>query len=164
VCVQAFGPDLAVESFGEPVVGRFARPLEVQRGVVGIGPKIEVARDELAAFVDPDRSRIHDLPTDPFERLHYVLATVGEAWIGCRADTTKENLGVRVPIHRIRDCVATEAIEEMEHGAGWARHLLDHKSAQTTARFYDHSTGATVTRAFGQLLTERRSDPVELTL
>ncbi|MCT4372833.1 hypothetical protein CLG85_022005 [Yangia mangrovi] len=79
-------------------------------------------------------------------------------------DTTEERLGVRVPIHRIRDCVATEAIEEMEHGAGWARHLLDHKSAQTTARFYDHSTGVTATRAFGQLLTKRRSDPVELIL
>lgn len=79
-------------------------------------------------------------------------------------DTTEERLGVRVPIHRIRDCVATEAIEEMEHGAGWARHLLDHKSAETTTRFYDHSTGVAVTRAFGEVVSTRRTEPVDLLL
>lgn len=77
-------------------------------------------------------------------------------------DTTEERLGVRVPIHRIRDCVATECIEEMEHGAGWARHLLNHKSAQTTMRYYDHSTGIRVTREFGQVVVARRSDPTDL--
>lgn len=79
-------------------------------------------------------------------------------------DTTEERLGVRVPIHRIRDCVATECIEEMEHGAGWARHLLDHKSAKTTTRFYDHSTGVAAAREYGQLLVSRRSDPTDLLL
>ena len=79
-------------------------------------------------------------------------------------ETTAERLGVRVPIHRIRDCVATEAIEEMEHGAGWAQHLLNHRSAQTATQFYDHSTGVAVSREFGQLVAARRSDPVDLLL
>mgnify|MGYP003606670042 CR=1 FL=1 len=79
-------------------------------------------------------------------------------------DTTKARLGVRVPIHRIRDCVATEAIEEMDHGAEWARHLLGHRSAETMTQFYDHSTGIAVAREFGQLLSDRRSDPEDLIL
>lgn len=77
-------------------------------------------------------------------------------------DTTEERLGVRVPIHRIRDCVATECIEEMEHGPGWARYLLDHRSERTIVRNYDHSKGVAVTREFGQLIASRRSGPLDL--
>ena len=55
VGVQAFRPQLAVERLDEAVVGRLAGPGEVQGDVVGIGPEIEVAGDELAAVVDPDR-------------------------------------------------------------------------------------------------------------
>ena len=76
-------------------------------------------------------------------------------------DTTEERLGVRVPIHRIRDCVATEAIEEMEHGTGLASSLLQHKSPDTV-QIYNHSQGVKVTREFGQFITSRRSDPVDL--
>lgn len=79
-------------------------------------------------------------------------------------ETTAERIGVWVPIHRIRDCAATECIEELEHGAGWAQHLLNHRSAQTATRFYDHSTGVAVSREFGQLVAARRSDPVDLIL
>jgi hypothetical protein len=79
-------------------------------------------------------------------------------------ETTVERIGVWVPIHRIRDCVATECIEEMEDGAGWARVLLDHRSARTATQFYDHSTGVAVSREFGQLVAARRSDPVDLIL
>lgn len=79
-------------------------------------------------------------------------------------ETTAERIGVRVPIHRIRDCAATECIEELEHGAGWAQHLLNHRSAQTAIQFYDHSTGVAVSREFGQIVAARRSDPVDLIL
>lgn len=79
-------------------------------------------------------------------------------------EATAERIGVRVPIHRIRDCAATECIEELEHGAGWAQHLLNHRSAQTATQFYDHSTGVAVSREFGQLVAARRSDPVDLIL
>jgi integrase len=79
-------------------------------------------------------------------------------------ETTAERIGVWVPIHRVRDCAATECIEELEHGAGWAQHLLNHRSAQTATQFYDHSTGVAVSREFGQLVAARRSDPVDLIL
>lgn len=79
-------------------------------------------------------------------------------------ETTAERIGVWVPIHRIRDCAATECIEELEHGASWAQHLLNHRSAQTATQFYDHSTGVAVSREFGQLVAARRSDPVDLIL
>ena len=51
VGVQAFRPELAVKRLDEPIVGRLARPREVERDVVGIGPEIEVPGDELAAVV-----------------------------------------------------------------------------------------------------------------
>ncbi|MEM5545032.1 hypothetical protein WNY61_20105 [Sulfitobacter sp. AS92] len=79
-------------------------------------------------------------------------------------DTTEVRFGPRVPIHRIRDCVATECIEEIEQGAGWAPHLLGHKSQKITTGFYDHSTGVAVSREFGRLVAARRSDPEDLLL
>lgn len=91
-------------------------------------------------------------------------ALVADALGQVFGDTTEARLGARVPIHRIRDCVATECIEEVEHGAGWARHLLGHKTAQTTTTFYDHSTGFAVAREFGKLVGTRRSNPVDLLL
>ncbi|UOA16973.1 site-specific integrase [Sulfitobacter dubius] len=91
-------------------------------------------------------------------------ALVADALGQTFGDTTEARLGMRVPIHRIRDCVATECIEEVEHGAGWAPHLLGHKNAQTTTESYDHATGVTVSREFGQLMAARRSDPEDLLL
>ncbi|NKX41008.1 hypothetical protein HGG71_05925 [Rhodobacteraceae bacterium R_SAG2] len=99
----------------------------------------------------------------PSGRIHgeaLVADALGQAF----GDTTEARLGVRVPIHRIRDCVATECIEEIEHGAGWAPHLLGHKTAQTTTEFYDHATGMAVTHEFGELVAARRSEPVDLLL
>lgn len=77
-------------------------------------------------------------------------------------DITQENFKVRVPIHRVRDCVATECVEEMEHGAAWAPHLLNHKSADTTNQYYIHATGVKAAKEFGRLLQQKRSDPTEL--
>ncbi len=86
VRVQTFRPELAVERLDEPVVRGFPGPREVEGDVVGIGPEIEVAGDELAAVVDSDGSGIADPFTDPFERLHDVFAAVGEPGIGRRAE------------------------------------------------------------------------------
>jgi len=85
MCVQAFCPRLAVEGFDEAVVSRLSGTGEVERGIVGIGPQIEIPRDELTAVVDLDHSRIPDLAADAFERLNDVLAAVREPRIGCRA-------------------------------------------------------------------------------
>jgi hypothetical protein len=51
---------------------------EIHDHVVGIGPKIQVARDELTAVIDPDRLWIADLPTYALERLHHIFPPVAE--------------------------------------------------------------------------------------
>lgn len=53
--------------------------------MVGVGPKIQIARNELAAVIDSDRFRIADPPADPLERLHYIFASIPEARISRRA-------------------------------------------------------------------------------
>ena len=80
--VQAFRPELAVERLDEAIIGRLAGAREIQGDVVCIGPEVEVAADELAAIVDPDRLRIAKLATHPFQGLHDVLAAIGEPRIG----------------------------------------------------------------------------------
>ena len=52
--VQTLSAELAVQPFDEAVVGRFARPREVENDTALIGPQVEVARDELRALVDAD--------------------------------------------------------------------------------------------------------------
>lgn len=59
VGVQTLRPELAVEGFDEPVVGRFTRSGEVEGGIVGIRPEIEVVRDEFATVTTPDRLRVY---------------------------------------------------------------------------------------------------------
>lgn len=53
--------------------------------MVGVGPKIQIARNELAAVIDSDRFRIADPPADPLERLHDNFASIAEARISRRA-------------------------------------------------------------------------------
>ena len=51
--VQALGPEPSVEGFDLGVVRGLARPGEVERDALGIGPQVEVSGDELGAVVDP---------------------------------------------------------------------------------------------------------------
>jgi hypothetical protein len=53
--VQALGAEASVEGFDKGVVGRLAGPAEVERDAVGVGPQIEIARDELCTLIDTDR-------------------------------------------------------------------------------------------------------------
>ena len=57
VSVQALGPEPAIERFDKRIVRWLSRPGEVQRHAVGIGPEVEIARDELRSLVDTDRPR-----------------------------------------------------------------------------------------------------------
>src|SRR3546814_18725153 len=59
-----------------------AGPGEVQRDVVGIGPQVPVAADELGALVDPDRLRIANHGAGHLEGLDAVFATLAEALPG----------------------------------------------------------------------------------
>ena len=51
VSVQTFCPEAAIERFDEGVVGRLARPGEVERDAALIGPEIQVARVRSDAFI-----------------------------------------------------------------------------------------------------------------
>lgn len=69
--IQTFRLRRAVERLDEAMARGRARPRDVQPDVVGRGPQIEVARDELTAVADPDRSR----PADPPQARSSVCTT-----------------------------------------------------------------------------------------
>ena len=77
-------------------------------------------------------------------------------------DLTFRAFGVRVSVHRIRDNVATEIVENLPNGGLVAGAVLGHRSKQTTARHYDHSTGVAAVRDFAEVVEGRRSRPAEL--
>ena len=64
VLVQALRPELSVEAFDERVVRRRTRQREIQRDALHVRPQVEVAGDELAPLVHPDRRWIADLTAD----------------------------------------------------------------------------------------------------
>ena len=90
---------------------------------------------------------------------------IGERRIGnLAAQETKKAFGVRIPIHRLRDNVATEAAETLEGGGLAATALLRHRDPATTARHYDHADGLKAARAFAAEIDRRRSRPTDLDL
>ena len=72
--IQALGAELAVERFDEGVVGRFARPGEVERDAALVRPQIQIARHKLGALVDADGCRESHLSPDSFQHLHHISA------------------------------------------------------------------------------------------
>ena len=70
--IQALTAELAVERFDKRIVGWFAWAGEVERDIPLIGPKIEIARDKLAALVDADRLREADLAAEAFKHFNNV--------------------------------------------------------------------------------------------
>jgi hypothetical protein len=56
VGIQALGTEASTEGFYERVVGWLAWPREVQRHASGVGPQVQVMRDEPRALVDADPS------------------------------------------------------------------------------------------------------------
>ncbi|WP_424940104.1 hypothetical protein [Aliiroseovarius sp. S253] len=90
-------------------------------------------------------------------------AAISEEQIGrLTGNMTEKAFGVRIPIQRLRDNVATEASETLAGGGRAATSLLDHKSAATTARHYDHSEGIGAAKEFGNFLTSCRGTGVDL--
>jgi hypothetical protein len=55
--VQTFVPEPPVEAFDEGVIGRLARPGEVQDHAILVGPTIERLGDALRTIVDTDGPR-----------------------------------------------------------------------------------------------------------
>ena len=92
-------------------------------------------------------------------------SAISETQIGrLTGNMTKATFGVRIPIHRLRDNVATEASESLSGGGLAATTLLDHKSQATVARHYDHSEGIRAAQEFGVLLASHQECTVDLDL
>ncbi len=77
-------------------------------------------------------------------------------------DLTLAAFGTRIPIHRVRDNVATEASEELSGGRLAASGLLDHRDVDVTGRHYDHSDAFKAGTEFDGYIDGRRQNPVDL--
>jgi len=75
---------------------------------------------------------------------------------------TYRECGVRIPIHRFRDNVATEASENLIGGAYAAKTLLRHVDEAITLRPYDHAEGLKFAGEFEDFIEARRRVSAEL--
>lgn len=106
---------------------------------------------------------IFDNGTKLFPSRKIVGGAVSENQIGVLAGTmTKKAFGTRVPIHRFRDNVGTDASEYMVSGPRAASSLLGHRDEATVVRHYDHSEGVKVAKEFVEEIAARKTRPVEL--
>lgn len=71
---------------------------------------------------------------------------------------------MRIPIHRFRDNVATEASENLIGGAYAAKTLLRHVDEAITLRHYDHAEGLKFAGEFEDFIEGRRTIRAELIL
>ena len=76
VCVEAFGPNAAIERLRERIVGRLAGAAEVQDYVMLIGPQIEILRDEFRAIVPTNALRTTMCQGNAVERIDYVRSAI----------------------------------------------------------------------------------------
>jgi hypothetical protein len=76
VLVQVLRPKAAIEGLDKGIVGWLPRAREVEDHPALVGPKVDVARDELAALTDTGRLRVASRPANAVERHHHIFTTV----------------------------------------------------------------------------------------
>lgn len=69
---------------------------------------------------------------------------------------TARRLGVRISPHDVRDAAATTWAVAAPGQIGIARDLLSHSDLRTTTRHYNRARGIEASRAYAQLIAERR--------
>jgi integrase/recombinase XerD len=69
---------------------------------------------------------------------------------------TAKRLGVRISPHDVRDAAATTWALAAPSQIGIARDLLSHSDLRTTTRHYNRARGIEASRAYAQLIAERR--------
>ena len=100
-----------------------------------------------------------------FPSVHGKPGAITAAHLGrLTGDITEREFGVRIPIHRLRDNVATEASEHLIGGAYAAKTLLRHVDEAITRRHYDHSEGLKAAQEFDDFIEKRREVTAELIL
>jgi integrase len=92
-------------------------------------------------------------------------SAISEMQVGrLSGNLTLHAFGVRIPIHRLRDNVATEASEDLPIGARAVPALLGHSSVSTGQRHYDHAQGIRAAEEHASFLDARRTRPCSLRL
>lgn len=100
-----------------------------------------------------------------FPSVHGKPGAITSAHLGrLTGDLTLREFGVRIPIHRLRDNVATEAAENLVGGTHASKTLLRHVDECTTRRHYDHSEGLKAAGAFEDFVERRSTVRAELIL
>jgi len=100
-----------------------------------------------------------------FPSVHGKPGAITSAHLGrLTGDITEREFGVRIPIHRLRDNVATEASDVLAGGAYASKTLLRHVDEAVTLRHYDHSEGSRAAGEFGDSIDKRRKISTELIL
>jgi integrase/recombinase XerD len=69
---------------------------------------------------------------------------------------TARRLGIRISPHDVRDAAATTWAVAAPGQIGIARDLLSHSDLRTTTRYYNRARGIEASRAYAQLVAERR--------
>ncbi|MEP0313986.1 hypothetical protein [Hyphomonas sp.] len=123
-------------------------------------PRLVAALEEYRLHFRP----LFDDGTCLFPSVQAPGQSLGEKRLGqLTSEITEKELGVRIPIHRFRDNVATDSAEHLTGGRLTTAALLDHMDIGT-GDHYDRSTGAKAAAEYGGFLDERRTAPAELTL
>jgi hypothetical protein len=146
--------------------GRFLKLPEQQKQFERFERVFENARlwDAMSEYIRGYRP-VFDGGTALFPNYHAPGAAITSQQVGTLiGNLTEKHLGVRIPIHRVRDNVATEASECLEAGGRLAAPLLGHKSEATAARHYDHATGLQSAARYADFIESRRSRPTALDL
>jgi integrase len=100
-----------------------------------------------------------------FPSVHGKTGAITSGHLGrLTGNLTEKEFGVRIPIHRLRDNVATEASENLIGGPYAAKTLLRHVDDSVTQRHYDHSDGLKAADEFEDFIDGRRTVPAELIL
>lgn len=100
-----------------------------------------------------------------FPSIHGKPGAITSAHLGrLTGNLTEREFGVRIPIHRLRDNVATEASETLIGGAFAAKTLLRHVDDSITRRHYDRSEGLKAAGDFEDFIESRRTVRSELIL
>ena len=91
-----------------------------------------------------------------FPSVHGKPGAISSGHLGrLTGDITEREFQVRIPIHRLRDNVATEASENLLGGGYASKTLLRHIDERTTRRHYDRSEGIKATIEYGESIERK---------
>jgi integrase len=155
------GPYIHVDLPGEALKYPEARKAQEGYDVVFENAGLAEALREYRADFRP----LFDDGLHLFPSVHGKPGSIRASQLGAlTGNLTEREFGVRIPLHRLRDNVATEASENLIGGAYAAKTLLRHVDESITRRHYDHSEGMKAAEEFEDFVEKLRTVRTELIL